>query len=273
MTIVSPPASTGSVTGRLAGKVAFVTGTAGGMGRSVAQLFCRAGATVYGADIAASTEKNEETSRLIAAEGGTFHAASVDVADENAAKRWIDAGAQADGRVDILYNNAGFAHFAPISEMSQQQWSETLRGELDVIFSPTKAAWPYMERQKGGSIINVASITGMLGTPILPSIAHAAGKGGAIAVTRQYAVEGAAAGIRVNSISPGPVWTPVTRQVVQPDDPYYPVFTNLALLGRVGEPEDIAYAALFLASDEAVWITGINLPVDGGYASKGGVRM
>ena len=269
---VVPQISTGPVAGRLTGKVAFITGTAGGQGRAVALLFARAGAVVFGADLKASEVANAETLRLACSEHLTFFAATVDVAEEGPVRQWIDDGVAQMGRIDILYNNAGFAHFEPVEQLTQAHWTETLKYELDVVFNPTRFAWPHMKRQRGGLIINVASVAGMIGTPILPAVAHAAGKGGVIGVTKQYAVEGANDGIRVNSISPGGIWTPATRGAITTSNPYFEFFENMAALHRVGEPEDVAYAALFLASDEAAWITGINLMVDGGYGAKGGAR-
>lgn len=268
---VVPPLSSGRVAGRLAGKVAFVTGTAGGQGRAVALLFARAGARVFGADLPASAARNAETAALADADNLAFAPASVDVSDEVATKAWIEAGVAEAGRIDILYNNAGFAHFAPIEMMTQTQWSETLKYELDVIFNPTRFAWPHMVEQKSGVIINVASGAGSLGTPLFPAAAHSAGKGGVLGLTRHLAVEGAPANIRVNAISPGSIWSPATSALTD-DMPYKRVFIHASALARVGEPEDVAFAALFLASDEAAWITGIDLPVDGGYSCKGGVR-
>ena len=269
--VVIPRLSHGPVTDRLKNKVAFVTGTASGQGRQVALLFARAGATVLGADIKESG--NAETAALARSEGLTFKAALVDSAEEAATKAWIDGGVAEFGRIDVLYNNAGFAHMAPLEALTQTQWTETLKYELDVIFNPSRFAWPHMKRQRGGSIINVASVAGMLGTPLLPGIAHAAGKGGVISVTRQLSMEGAPHGIRVNSISPGAIVTPATRPVLEADPVFRAAFEGWSSLARPGQPEDVAYAALFLASDEAAWITGINLPVDGGMSSKAGARV
>jgi meso-butanediol dehydrogenase/(S,S)-butanediol dehydrogenase/diacetyl reductase len=267
---VVPELSHGPVTNRLKNKVAFVTGTASGQGREVALLFGRAGARVLGADIKGS--ENEETARLAQSEGLTFIPSLVDTAEEAATLAWIDAGVAQFGRIDVLYNNAGFAHFAPVEVLTQAQWTETLKYELDVIFNPSRFAWPHMKRQCGGSIINVASVSGMLATPLLPGIAHAAGKGGVLGVTRQLSLEGAPYGIRVNSISPGPIVTATTKPVLDADPTFRAAFEGWPSLARPGQPEDVAYAALFLASDEAAWITGINLPVDGGMSSKAGAR-
>ena len=268
--VVIPQLSHGPVTDRLKNKVAFVTGTASGQGRQVALLYARAGATVLGADI--NESGNAETAALFRSEALSFVASVADSADEAATRNWIDTGVAKFGRIDVLYNNAGFAHFAPLEALTQAQWSETLKYELDVVFNPSRFAWPHMKRQRGGSIINVASVAGMLATPMLPSIAHAAGKGGVISVTRQLSIEGAVHGIRVNSISRGPIVTATTKPVLDADPVFRAAFEGWPSLARPGQPEDVAYAALFLASDEAAWITGINLPVDGGMSSKAGAR-
>jgi meso-butanediol dehydrogenase/(S,S)-butanediol dehydrogenase/diacetyl reductase len=235
-------------------------------------LFARAGAIVFGADLPAAEARNAETGRLADQQGLRFHAATLDVSQEAAVRDWIERGVAEAGKIDILYNNAGFAHFLPVEDLTQHHWHDTLRCELDVVFFPTRQAWPHVRRQRGGSIINVASISGSLGTPLLPGVPHAAGKGGVLGATKQFALEGAPYGIRVNAISPGPTWTPVTRAALADDPRGREIFESLPSLHRAGDPEDIAYAAVFLASDEASWITGIDLPVDGGYGSKGGVR-
>jgi NAD(P)-dependent dehydrogenase (short-subunit alcohol dehydrogenase family) len=157
---------------------------------------------------------------------------------------------------------------APFAEMTFEQWRETIRLELDVIFAPTKAVWPHMIAQNGGSIINIASGAGMRAAEGTGTAAHAAGKGGVIAVTRQLAIEGAPHWIRVNSISPGPIMTPNVRKIYETNPAFQRLFDSSTALSRHGFPIDIAYAGLFLASDESLFVTGINLPVDGGSTSK-----
>ena len=272
MTFVLPALSSGAVTNRLMRKVAFVTGTARGQGRAVALLFARAGASVLGADLPGMEEQHEQTAAMARSEGLSFEPAYLDVSDGAQCQAWIDAGVAKHGRIDILYNNAGIAHFASPGEMTEYQWRDTLRGELDVVFYPTKYAWPHLVRGGGGTIINVASVSGMLATPRLPAIAHAAGKGGVIAMTRQYALEGGDHNIRCNSISPGGILTPANRDYLAADPEFAEYWERHPVLHRHGEPEDVAFAALFLASDEAVWITGANLPVDGGMSCRAGVR-
>ncbi len=261
--------SQGPVAGRLAGKVVAITGIGGGQGQAAALLFARAGAIVVGCD--RSVEGVERTRRLAEREGLTLQLSVVaDLTDPIAARAWIDEAAARNGRMDVLYNNAASVHFAPFEAMTPELWTGTLKGELDVVFMPTHAAWPHLARQ-GGSIINSASLAGMRALEHIGAVAHAASKGGVIAMTRQLALEGAPYGIRCNSISPGPIATPATREALESDPTFKRHFSGWPLLGRGGEAQDVAYAALFLASDESAWITGVNIPVDGGMAAKSGI--
>lgn len=257
--------SSGPVAGRLAGKIAVVSGAGGGQGQAVAVLFAQAGATVIASDI--NPEGVEATRRLAAAQDLAIGIDVVDVSDERAVGDWINAAGQRHGGIDILYNNAAYTHFAAFADMTLHQWQETLRLELDVVFLPSRAAWPHMLRRGGGSIINIASISGMRSTAFLGAAGHAAGKAGVIGLTRQMALEGAPHWIRVNAISPGPIVTPVTESLLA-DPNFARGFTGMSVLARTGRPIDIAYAGLFLASDEASYVTGVNLSVDGGGASK-----
>lgn len=258
--------STGPVAGRLAGKIALVTGAGGGQGQGVARLFAEAGAIVVASDI--SEAGVVATRRLASSEGVTIDMSAVDVSQANEVDKWVDQTVQRYGGIDILYNNAAHTHFAPFNEMTLVQWQETLRLELDVVFIPTQAVWPHMVKRGGGSIINVASISGMRGIGYLGAAGHATGKAGVIGLTRQLALEGAPHWIRVNAISPGPIVTPVTEPLLANSPDFSRNFHGASVLARVGRPIDIAYAGLFLASDESSYISGINMPVDGAGSSK-----
>lgn len=248
--------------GKLIGKVAFITGTAQGTGRSAAILFAAEGATVVGCDL--KIQESEETASIIQRAGGKFLSIHpVDLGDREQASLWIGAAAKKTGGIDILFNNAATPRFAPIEKLSAADWEFTLRNELNLIFHVTQAAWPYMLQRKGGAIINMASMSGISGDPNVGASAHAAAKGGVIALTKQLAAEGAKHNIRVNSISPGPIRTPAAQWTLEIAEK-----VNASIpLGRAGTPEDISPCALFLASGDASWITGANFVIDGGRSS------
>lgn len=254
--------------GRLNKKVVLITGTGGGQGRAAAILFAREGAMVFGCDI--KEAGNAETAKMVADAGFHMEASTVDVTDSEQCQTWVDKAAQVHGGIDIVYNNAGDARFNTFPQMSAEEWHYTLRYELDVVFFPSKYAWPHMIARGGGVILNTASASGMRGSEQLPAAAHAAGKSGVIGFTLQLALEGAPHNIRANSVSPGPILTPVTEGVLKADPSFRKTFEGWPLLHRVGQPDDIAYAALYLVSDEASFVTGVNFPVDGGWTAKGG---
>lgn len=251
--------------GRLDGKTAFITGTADGQGRAAARLFAREGAYVVGCDL--KTAEAEETAALVHAAGGRMISRSpVDLGERSAATRWIDECVKEVGGIDILYNNAAAVRFDMMDTLSFEDWSFTLRNELDLLFHVTQAAWPHLVQRGGGSIINTSSASALRGNPRLGATAHAAAKGGVIAMTQQLAAEGAPHRIRVNTISPGAIQSPAT---IWMQDEAERVRKNIPL-GRWGKPEDIAYCALYLASDEASWVTAANFVVDGGIT---GIRL
>jgi meso-butanediol dehydrogenase / (S,S)-butanediol dehydrogenase / diacetyl reductase len=254
--------------GRLDGKRALVSGTGGGIGRATALLFAREGAHVVGCDL--NPDTSEETVKLARDGGGLMDAiAPVDLATEQGARHWVDTAADLAGGVDILVNNASAIRFGPIDALSFTDWSFTIRHELDIVFLCTQAAWPHLVAAGGGSVVNVASISASRGAFFMPQNAHGAAKGGVLALTYQLVVEGGPHGIRVNAVSPAMTETPHTSPLLQdPDGPAESIAARVPL-GRWGQPEDVAYAMLFLASDEARHVSGANIPVDGGAAVVG----
>lgn len=251
------------MTGRLAGKVALITGIGGGMGREAALRFAAEGALVVGCDLFA--EGADETVRLVRAAGGEIRSfAPVNLADATEAAEWVDAAAAVHGGIDILYNNASSPRFGSIDELSVEDWDYTIANELNLVFYATRAAWPHLVARGGGVVVNVGSIAGTRGVEFMAQNAHGTAKAGVINLTQQLAVEGGSHGIRAVCVSPGFTVTPSTAWLV--DSGPEPFRANIARipLGRVGRPADIVNAALFLASDEASWITGVNLVVDGG---------
>jgi len=254
--------------GRLDGKRALISGTGGGIGRAAALLFAREGAHVVGCDL--NQETSEETVKLAHADGGRMEAvAPVDLATEDGARRWVEAAAGLAGGVDILVNNASAIRFGPIDTLSFADWSFTIRHELDIVFLVTQAAWPHLVAAGGGSVVNVASISASRGAFFMPQNAHGAAKGGVLALTYQLVIEGGPVGIRVNAVSPAMTETPHTAPLLaEPGGPAESIAARVPL-GRWGQPEDVAYAMLFLASDEARHVSGANIPVDGGSAVVG----
>ncbi|HEU5267843.1 MAG TPA: SDR family NAD(P)-dependent oxidoreductase [Jatrophihabitans sp.] len=254
------------MTDRLAGKVALITGTAGGQGRAAALLFAAAGAVVVGTDVNAAGAA--ETVELVRAAGGRMDSTQpLDLADEAGVQAWIDTAADRHGGIDVVYNNAGATRFAPIDQTSYADWSFVLRNELDIVFLVTKHAWPHLIARGGGSVLLVGSTAGISGSLTNTRVAHTATKGGVVAMTKQLAAEGAAHGIRVNCVSPGMIRTPATESDLLASDHPMRTIDRAIPLGRIGAPEEVAGCALFLASDDASYVTGANLVVDGGWSA------
>jgi NAD(P)-dependent dehydrogenase (short-subunit alcohol dehydrogenase family) len=251
---------------RYEGKVVLITGTGGGQGREAALGFAREGALVLGADIAA--DRADETCELVLAEGGTMRSVQpLDLTDPEKARSWVASAVEEWGRIDVVYNNAAGLRFGAVDKMSLEDWDFTLRNELTIHFVVAAAAWPHLVRQGRGVILNVASAAALREISLFPAAAHGAANAGIIALSRHLASEGARHGIRSVSISPGQVDNPNAPSRRSKDPAFmglYDAMTKVVPMGRLAHVRDVVNAALFLASDDAAYITGIDLPVDGG---------
>ena len=246
---------------RLAGKVCVITGTGGSVGREVALSFAREGALVVGCGLRADdTEATVEAVR--AARGTMVSMHPCDLTKPLDCQALVDLAVQTFGRIDVLVNNAAMAYFNWIEDISDEEWGRNQREEVDLVFFLTRAVWPHLKESRG-VVVNMASLTALISFRNLGSLAHTTAKAGIIGMTRQLAMEGREHGIRANSISPGVIETNQTReQLKNPDWAGY--MLNRTLLGRLGRPEEVAKAVLFLASDDSSYVTGVDLVVDGG---------
>lgn len=244
---------------RLKGKVAIVTGAGTGIGAATAKRFAEEGATVV--LCGRRPQPLEAVAAEIARAGGRAEPAPLDVADEAAFTRVIRDTAEKYGRLDVLVNNAVVAEGGLIADMSTEQWHKNFTATLDGTFFGVRAAMPIMAGQKGGAIVNVASVCGLLGSP--GTAGYSSAKAGVINFTRVAALEGARSNVRVNVVAPGAVFTPAFEASV-PEGKAREMTAAGIPLGRVADPLELANAILFLACDESSFITGITLTVDGG---------
>jgi meso-butanediol dehydrogenase / (S,S)-butanediol dehydrogenase / diacetyl reductase len=249
--------------GRLDGKVVLITGTAGGMGRSAALRFAAEGARVVGCDL--KQAESEETVALVRSAGGEMIAmAPVDLGTEDGARRFVESAVAGFGGIDVVFNNASNARVGDFSDLDPATWRYVMQNELDLVYLVTWAAWPHLIARGGGSVINTASVSAIRGAVFQQQAAHGAAKGGVLSFTWHVAAAGAPHRIRANAILPGMIRTPSTEPLFQ--DPDHPVHQLVARnpLGRVGQPEDVANVAVFLASDESSYVNAVAIPVDGG---------
>ena len=250
--------------GRLDGKVALISGGARGQGALEAELFAAEGASVVFGDVL--DDDGQAVERRITEAGGNAVYVHLDVTSD---ADWEDAVHTAEaryGRLDVLVNNAGIANAESIEDTTEELWDRIMQVNAKGVFLGTRKVLPAMRRAGGGSIINVSSIAGILGRALTGS-AYSASKGAVRTFTKTTAIQHAAEGIRCNSIHPGPVDTPMLSGIS--DNPeILRQRTDEVPLGRLGQSPDIAYGALYLASGESAWITGIELVIDGGITAK-----
>ncbi|HUF45971.1 MAG TPA: SDR family NAD(P)-dependent oxidoreductase, partial [Aestuariivirgaceae bacterium] len=263
---------------RLAGKVALVMGAGSigpgwGNGKATAVLFAREGAKVVCADIDEAAAR--ETADIIAKEGGAALALACDVARHSDVLRTVAATVESYGRLDVLDNNVGIAEVGGVVEISEADWDRVFAVNLKGAFLAMKEAIPVMQRQGGGSIVNISSIAAIRWTGV-PYATYYASKAGLSHLTRTTAVEYAARGIRVNAVLPGLMKTPMVEKSAGLAKTYaggdveqmWRIRDAQVPMGHMGDAWDVAFAALFLASDEAKYVTGIELLVDGGITLK-----
>ncbi|WP_239615627.1 SDR family NAD(P)-dependent oxidoreductase [Cohnella mopanensis] len=249
--------------GMLNNKVAIVTGAGSGMGREEALLFAKEGAKVVATDI--NEAAVQAVVKEIEASGGEAISFSHNVATEEEWTKVVDGTIQKYGKVDILVNNAGISHAAGLLETTVEQWNKVLNINLTSVFLGMKYVIPHMRDNKGGSIVNISSIAGLTGGS--GAGAYTASKGGVRMLTKAAAVDFGKDNIRVNSVHPGFIETPMSAEFVN-NEQMLQWFLSQTALPRVGRASEVAEAVLFLASDAASYLTGIELPVDGGVTAK-----
>jgi len=248
---------------RLQDKVSIITGAGSGMGRTAALMFAAEGARVVVAEF--SEEAGAETVSLVRAAGGEASFVKADVSDEGDARRMVQHAVATYGRVDTLYNNAGIMPEADHSVIDTDvaTWDKVMAVNVRGVFLGCKHAIPQMLEQGSGSVINIASFVAILGCSV-PQDAYTASKGAVLALTRSLAVQFAGRGVRSNSISPGPIETPLLMDWLLKDEAAKQLRLNRNPSGRFGKPEEIVNVGIYLASDESRWTNGANFVIDGG---------
>ena len=252
------------MTGRLKDKVAVITSMSTGIGRASALLFAQEGAKVVGADI--NQEEGQKVIDAIRRAGGDAVFVKTDVSEATDVKKLVEK-ALAYGKIHILFNNAGIEVVKKLGDTTEEEWDRAIKVNLKSVYLCCKQVIPEMVKAGGGVIINTSSVAGLVGSF---SAAYSAAKGGIIALTRVLAVELARENIRVNCICPGAIETPMLQRTLQKQgDPEQVRKERLRAypVGRFGRPEEVAQLALFFASDESSFMTGVIAPVDGGFTA------
>ena len=250
------------MSGRLAGKVALITGAGSGIGRETALLFAAEGASVLAVDI--DLPAAEETVEMVTAAGGVSAAQRADVSSPEDTEAMVTAVEDRFGRLDVLFNNAGIMHSNDDDAVGTdlKVWDLTMEVNAKGVFLGCKYGIPALRRSGGGSVINTASFVALLGAAT-PQVAYTASKGAVLAMTRELAVVHARENIRVNALCPGPLRTELLMKFLDTEEKRERRLVHVPM-GRFGEAAEIAKAALFLASDDASFMTGAELVVDGG---------
>lgn len=253
---------------RLKNKVAVITGAASGIGQATAILFAKEGAIVIATDI--NDKEGKKTIQKIIKNSGKAKYYHLDVSEETEVSDVFRKIISEFKRIDILFNNAGVAGAnKPTDQLTEEEWNHVLDINLKGVFLCEKYALAQMKKQKSGSIVNNSSIYGIIGAPDVPP--YHASKGAVRLLTKTDALTYAKYGIRINSIHPGFIWTAMVKNFINATS--NPKATkkyidSLHPLGHIGEPDDIAYGVLYLASDEAKFVTGAELIIDGGYTAR-----
>ena len=242
---------------RLENKIVIITGAASGIGREIAMLFAKEGAKVVVADV--NEKGGEELVAMIKDDGGDGFFALLDVSDREQSRKMVEAAMEKYGKIDVLINNAGITQDAFLTKMTAEQWDRVIEVDLTGVFNCIQAVVGVMLKQENGVIINASSISGLYGN--IGQINYASAKAGLIGMTKSLAKELGKKGIRVNAIAPGFIVTPMTAAV---PNKVLEMMKEKTPLRRLGETMDVAYAYLYLASDEASFVNGAVLCVDGG---------
>lgn len=253
------------MSGQLDGKVALVTGAGSGIGRASARALAREGAKVVVSDVV--VEGGEETVRMIEESGGEATFVKADVSKASEVEALVNSAVEAYGKLDCAHNNAGIeGTMGSTVECGEENWDRTININLKGVWLGLKYEIPRMSEGGGGAIVNTASVAGLVGFQNLP--AYVASKHGVVGITRTAALEYAQQGIRVNAVCPGVIRTPMVERILGGDPEAAAQFTALEPVGRMGTPEEIAEAVVWMCSDAASFVTGHAMAVDGGLVAQ-----